>query len=314
MHCALCTVYYSPMHVLITGATGFVGRAITARFLRGGWRVTASSRDAASARRRLPAEVDVVEGTDFSRVARFDAVVHLAGASIAGGLWTKARKRALWSSRVDATRALVESLSRLPAPPSAFIAVSGMGYHGDAGDRFVEPGAAPGEDFLGRMAAAWEEAARGAEAAEGWGARVVSIRPGMILGKGGGALAPLALSTRLGLGAVLGSGRQYWPWIHLEDVTELFFQAAQPGPGAAAWRGPVHAAAGEPRTQREFARALARVLRRPLLFRVPEPVLRLGMGEMADLFLHGQRAREEGRIAFRHPRLEDALREILMRS
>ncbi len=273
------------MRVLITGATGFVGTAVTARFLREGWSVAALTRD--PSRARLPADVEPVAwnqvGEAPSLPGRFDAVVHLAGASIAGGLWTRGRKRTLWASRVDATRTLIEALARTGSPPSSFVSASGMGYYGDCGDRTVHPGDAPGTDFLGRMARVWEAESRGAEAL---GARVATVRLGMVLGRDGGALAPMRIPFGLGLGAILGSGKQYWPWIHLEDAANVFYRAATD----AVLQGPLHGAAGDAVTQREFARALAVALRRPLFLRAPAPCLRLALGEFADLFLHGQRA------------------------
>lgn len=294
------------MKILITGATGFVGTAVTQRFLAEGWSVAALSRDAAVARARLPAAVPVMTWDDLTSgrapAEGFDGVVHLAGASIAGGPWTRSRKEMLWRSRVDGTRLLVAALGRLEARPPVFVAASGMGYYGSRGDEPVRPGDPPGEDFLGRMAAAWEEAARGAQA---HGARVAVIRLGMVLGRGGGALAPLRVTTRLGLGAVLGDGRQYWPWIHRDDAAELFFEAVT----NAAIHGPIHGAAGEPLTQRTFAKIMAEVLHRPLLFRVPAFALRAGLGELSAVFLHGQRVEPETRFVFRYPVLEAALRE-----
>lgn len=294
--------------VLITGATGFVGSAVTKRFLAGGWSVAALRRDAGAARSRLPAGVAALSLADLSAPAgeraapAFAAVVHLAGASIAGGLWTTARRDLLWRSRVDGTHALIRALGELPALPPVFVSASGMGYYGDRNEEFVAVEDDPGDDFLGRMAAAWEEAARGADT---FGARTAHVRLGMVLGRGGGALAPLRLATRLGLGAVLGDGGQYWPWIHREDAAAMFYEIVT----NARVRGVVHGVSGEPVTQRAFARMLGTVLRRPVPWRVPAFALRASLGELSDLFLHGQRALPDARFNPRYPSLEAALRE-----
>jgi len=301
------------MKILVTGATGFVGRAVTARLLAAGHRVVALSRDPAAARARLPEAVEIVAlrppdsgPPDFPLPADLDGVIHLAGESIAAGLWTKSRKRGLWDSRVEGTRRLIDALAAAGGGrfPPVFVCASGMGYHGDAGDRWVSPEDPPGRDFLARLASAWEaEAFRGRR----FGARVACVRLGMVLGKEGGALPPQALATRLGLGAVLGTGKQYWPWIRVEDAADVFVKAL----GSPEFDGPIHAAAGEPATQREFARALGRALRRPVLFRVPQWALRLFAGEMADLFLHGQRTQGLPGAAGARDSLEQALRDVL---
>jgi uncharacterized protein (TIGR01777 family) len=297
--------YWGMPAVLITGATGFVGRPLAAKFLEAGWSVTAFTRDPAAARTLLPDSVTLITRAALaSAEGPIDAVVHLAGASIAGGPWTRARRDILWRSRVDATRDLVARLAARPAPPRVFVSASGAGFYGHRGDDTVRVTDAPGDDFLGRMAAAWEEAARGAA---GFGARTVQVRLGMVLGPGGGALPPLALSTKLGLGAVLGDGRQYWPWIHRSDAVDLFYRAVTDE----AMNGPLHGAAGDPVTQRTFARRLAAVLHRPVLFRVPAFALRAGLGGLSDLFLHGQRIEPDARFTFRHATLESALRDSL---
>ncbi|MCD6024201.1 MAG: NAD-dependent epimerase/dehydratase [Fibrobacteria bacterium] len=299
------------MRVLLTGATGFVGDAVTARLLAAGHAVTALSRDPAAARARLPEAVEILPWKPASGPltlpANLDAVIHLAGASIAGGRWTASRKRKLWSSRVDGTRALVAALAATGRFPEAFVCASGMGYHGDAGDCAVLPGDPPGGDFLGRLAAAWEAEAN---KATNFGARVVCVRLGMVLGREGGALPPQILATRFGLGAVLGKGDQYWPWIRVGAAADLFLEAAS-DPRIT---GPVHAAAGAPLTQGEFVRALGAALRRPVWFRIPAWVLRLGLGEMADLFLHGQKVvLEPGRPGGENAgdSLSAALRDLL---
>jgi uncharacterized protein (TIGR01777 family) len=287
--------------VLITGATGFLGQAVTNRFLQAGWSVAALTRDPIAARAKLPSGV---EGFSWDQIPNeLDAVVHLAGESVAGGLWTRARKRRLLDSRVVNTRRLVETLARQSTPPTVFVAASGMGYYGHRGADTVQVGDAAGNDFLGHMASAWE---RESFAAENFGARAVVIRLGMILGNGGGPLPVMRLPFQFGLGAVIGNGDQYWPWIHRDDAAELFFQAVTD----ASIRGPVLGAAGEPVTQRTFSKLLATALHRPLLFRVPERVLRLGTGELGDLFLYGQRVRQDSRFVLRHTDLSETLREI----
>jgi uncharacterized protein (TIGR01777 family) len=293
------------MRVLVTGATGFVGRAVTARLLARGHEVLALSRDPRSARARLPQEVEILP---YGRLpAGIEAVIHLAGASIAGGLWTASRKKKLWTSRVEGTRHLVAELAaaaeRWGSFPAVFVSASGMGYHGDAGARAVRPEDPPGNDFLARMAAAWENEA---QAARAFGARVACIRLGMVLGREGGALPPQALAFRLGLGAVLGTGGQYWPWIRVGAAADLFVEAVR-NPG---FTGPVHAAAGAPLTQREFARELGKTLRRPVLFRIPQRLLRLVLGEMADLFLHGQKVVPEAESALASDSLSAAMRDL----
>jgi len=307
------------MRILITGATGFVGRAVTARLLSTGHQVVALARDPSAARARLPEAVQIVSWKTLGSGPHesglpgdLDGVVHLAGESIAGGLWTASRKKKLWASRIEGTRNLIEALERNAKAggrvPSAFVSASGLGYHGrqpeqGEAERLARVEDPPGSDFLGRLAAAWEAEAHRAEA---FGARVVCVRLGMVLGKHGGALPPQILATRFGLGTVLGTGKQYWPWISLEDAANLFVQAVTNPEHS----GPVWGATGEPVTQGEFARALGHALHRPVFLRVPRWALRLGLGEMADLFLHGQKV--EGRVDARtSSTLSSALREIL---
>jgi uncharacterized protein len=290
--------------ILITGATGFLGSTIVAKFLAERWDVTVLSRDPKKAHAIFPPQVSALTLSNLMTQQAFhvDAVIHLAGASIAGGLWTRRRKGVLWRSRIEGTRSLVTALSRLAVPPSVFVSASGMGYYGHRGGDTVSVSDAPGEDFLGRMAAAWEAEITGAT---DFGARVAMLRLGMVLGRGGGALPPLALSTRLGLGAVLGDGQQYWPWIHRDDAAGLFYQAVTD----TSISGPLHGAVGAPITQRAFAKTLASVLHRPLLWRVPAFALRMGLLELSDLFLHGQRVEPDARFVFQYPTLEDALRQ-----
>jgi len=184
---------------------------------------------------------------------------------------------------VEPTRALVDALGRMTTKPWVLISASGMGYYGDTGDRLVQVGDPHGQDFLGRMAAAWEgEALK----AKGFGIRVALPRFGLVIGPNGGILSRMGLPFRFGLGAILGSGKQYWNWIHLDDVVELLIEAVK-NPQL---EGPIHAVAGPPLTQKEFSQILARHFHRPLFLKAPVFVLRLALGEMADLLLHGQKA------------------------
>jgi uncharacterized protein (TIGR01777 family) len=296
------------MIVLLTGATGFLGRAVAARLSAGGHSLRALTRNPQVTQGRLPpgsAAFAWREGGPVPPEALdgVEGVIHLAGENLAGGRWTAARKRRILASRIEGTRALVEAIGGMARKPKALVAASGAGYYGESGDGPVGESAPPGRGFLPEVCVGWEgQAAR----ARDLGVRTVSLRLGIVLGKGG-ALGKLAPVFRLGAGATLGSGRQWWSWIHEEDAAGLFVHALS----AEGLGGPVNAAAGAA-PQREFARSLGRVLHRPVLFRAPALALRLALGEMASALLDGQRldpskALESGYL-FRYPDLEAALR------
>jgi len=238
-----------------------------------------------------------------------DAVIHLAGASIAGHRWTPAWKKELCDSRIEATRNLVNALGKLQRPPRAFIAASAIGFYGSRGDEELTESSAGGTDFLAQLTRDWEaESARAAE----WGARAVLLRFGMILAKTGGALNPMALPFRLGVGGRVGSGRQWMSWIALEDVVGIIRYGLE----GTATSGSLNVVTSNPVRNSEFTTALAHVLHRPALFPAPAFALRLALGEMADaLLLASQRVvprrLEELGYQFIHPQLEPALASIL---
>ena len=295
--------------VLVTGATGFVGSALVADLLRDGQRVIALSRDARQASATFGPGVWVVESLDaIPPETRIDAVVNLAGARVLGLPWTAARRRTLLASRVGVTAAVVDLMRRLQQPPRVLVSASAVGYYGASPNASFEPldetaGPRPGE-FQSDLCAAIEHEAR---RAEGLGVRVVRMRFGVVLGRGDGAYPMLAFSARLGLGAVLGSGRQAAPWIHLDDAVGLVrFALAQGG-----LHGPVNAVAPDVQPQAEFAKALAASFGRRVWMRVPDAPMRLLLGEMSTLLLDGQNAQPRAAVAagyrFVFPRLQGAL-------
>lgn len=306
------------MKAVIAGGTGFIGTALTERLLADGWQVTVLTRregapvPAGARAVAWPARpagdgghpdawVDHLQGTHL--------VVNLAGAPIAGGRWTAGRKELIVNSRVEPTKALVEAFARLPQPPAVFINGSGVGYYGPRGDELITEDAGPGDDFLSRVCQLWEEAA--APATE-LGIRTIMVRIGLVLGPNGGALPRLLLPFRLFAGGPLGSGRQWWPWIHVDDVVGMISFLSR-NEGA---RGPINATAPQPVTNKEFAHALGRVLRRPSWLPAPAPALRLLLGEMADaMLLSGQRAIPQAALAlgyrFQYEELSDALENLL---
>ncbi|MGH9381559.1 MAG: TIGR01777 family oxidoreductase [Thermoanaerobaculia bacterium] len=299
-------------HVVVSGGTGLIGRALVKRHIADGTRCTVLSRrqDASlPAGARLAVWNAKTPGPWTRALDGATAVVHLAGENLASGRWTAARKRRLWNSRVDSTRLLAEVIRSADAPPPVYVQSSGVSYYGPrAVGEEVDEDAGPGDDFLSRLAIAWEEASRPLAEA---GVRRVLLRTSPVLALDGGALPRMLTPFRLGLGAVLGDGRQAFPWIHLHDQVEAIrFLLADP---AAA--GPFNLAAPESVDNREFSKALARTLHRPCWFRVPGPMLRLLLGELADSLLRGQHVRPrrltELGFEFRYPRLEPALRSLL---
>jgi uncharacterized protein (TIGR01777 family) len=257
--------------IAITGASGFIGRALADRLRSGGHAVTPVSLRAAPRPESFPA---------------CDALVHLAGEPVVQR-WTAAARERIRNSRIEGTRALVAALR--DRPPRVLVSASAVGYYGSRGDDPLTEAAAPGADFLGEVAVGWEREARAAEA---FGVRVVTPRIGVVLGRGGGALARMTLPFRLGVGGRLASGKQWMSWIHLDDLIALIeFAIATP-----ALDGPLNAVAPHPVTNAEFTRELAHALRRPAIFPVPAFALKLVFGEMAQVLLGSQRAIPEAAL------------------
>ena len=246
---------------------------------------------------------------DLAQLDGIDAVVHLAGEPIAPGRWTARRKREILESRTGSTRLLSEVLARLTTPPSVLISASAIGYYGNRGDARLDEESGPGSGFLAEVCLAWEQAVEPARRA---GIRVAIPRIGVVLARHGGALAPLLLPFRLGLGGRLGHGRQYMSWIHIDDLVAAFQHALdQPD-----LEGPFNAVAPNPVPNTEFTKTLARVLHRPAFLPIPVPILRLALGELAEpLLLDSTRLTpsrlESTDFRFTHPKLEEALSSLL---
>ncbi|HKA90471.1 MAG TPA: TIGR01777 family oxidoreductase [Haliangiales bacterium] len=292
-----------PLNVLVTGATGFLGRAVILRLRRDGHRVTCHVRRPARARGLLGGEVEI---TTELAVDGKDAVVNLAGAPIIGR-WTAARRAEIMGSRIGLTRSLVDAIAAARTRPSVLLSASAVGYYGDGGDEELDEDAPAGRGFAASLCRGWEdEAARAAPL----GLRVACLRIGIVLGPEGGFMAKVAPGVRAGLGAVLGDGRQWTSWVHLADVVEAFAQ----GLADARFRGPINLVAPAPARNREIMATLGRVLRRPVLLRVPAVALRVALGEAAGMLLAGQRVqpRRLGELGFRFrfAALEDALRDL----
>lgn len=297
------------MHVAISGGSGFLGRALRRTLEHQGHRVSTLTR---RSRPDRPGDIEWTpngeSGPWAEALAQVDAVVNLAGEGMADRRWSVARKQLLVESRVQATTSLVKAIQSLPRPPRVFLSGSGVGYYGARHDDLVMEDQLPGTDFVAQMALAWEQAA--APLVET--CRVVYLRTGLVLGPGG-ALAKMRLPFSLGVGGRLGSGRQWMPWIHLDDWAGLTAYLLTRHGDA----GPFNLTAPEPVTNAAFTKALGRELGRPTVFAVPAFALRLALGEMADMLLTGQRALPAAALAagytFRHTRLDDALHAALRR-
>ncbi len=313
------------MKILVTGSTGLVGRALVAALAKQGHSVCRLVRTGTNANDDaggFNVAWNPATGELGGAAVGPDAVVNLAGASIADGRWTEKRKEELLESRVNTTRALIEAIGRMNVKPSVFVSASAIGYYGNREDEILTEESAAGEDFLAGIAKEWEAEARKAEA---WGTRVVLARLGIVLAKEGGALAKMLTPFRLGLGGRLGSGKQWMSWIALEDVVGVLKMCLEQTPirGAVEFApisGPLNVVAPEPVTNAEFTKTLAATLHRPAIFPAPALALRAALGrEMADaLLLSSQRVVPSklvaAKYAFQSPTLEGALRRILARS
>ena len=301
------------MRVTITGATGLIGSALVDALRQRGDEVTVLSRDPDRAREKFGGGVLAFawepEGAPVpaEALAGRDGVVHLAGENIAQR-WTKAAKRRIVESRERGTRNVVDGLAAADPRPPVLVSASGVGYYGFRGDEPLDEQATLGSDFLASVVAVWE---READRASASGVRVVKLRNGVVLDAHGGALSKMLPPFKAGVGGPVAGGRQYLPWIHLDDVVGMILQAL----GDENWSGAINATAPEPVSNAEFSKALGRALHRPAVAPVPALALRALYGEMADLVVHGQRALPRRALelgyAFRHPDLDEALRSAL---
>lgn len=297
------------MRIAVTGASGLVGSALVPALRAGGHEVLRLVR-------REPRGADEVrwdpaaKTIEAARLEGLDAVVHLSGENIADGRWTDAKKARLRSSRVGSTRFLSETLAGLARKPSVLVSASAVGYYGDRGEAWLAENALPATDFFGQLSVEWESAAAHAAHA---GIRVVHPRTGIVLSPAGGALAKMLLPFKLGIGGVVGSGRQYFSWIALDDVVGVIHHML----ARSDLSGPVNVAAPEPVTNAELTKTLGRVLGRPTFVPVPAFALRIAFGEVADALLASTRLRPERLLEtgyrFRYPELEGALRHVLAR-
>ncbi len=302
------------MKILITGSTGLVGSALAQDLVRAGHTVCrlvrpSTSLEAASNQSGFDVNWNPATGELGGAAVGADAVVNLAGASIADRRWTPQRKELIRTSRIDTLHALVTALAKMSARPRVLVSASATGYYGNSGDEILTEASGPGNDFLSTTARDWEAEAIKAEAL---GIRVVRARFGVILAKHGGALPQMMRPFQFGVGGKLGTGNQWMSWITLDDTITMLRLALE----NANITGPINVVSPQPVTNAEFTKILAAAMRRPALFPAPAVALRLILGEMADaLLLSSQRALpaqlQKLNHQFQHPDLHVALSGIL---
>ena len=296
------------MRVLISGASGLVGRALRPVLIAAGHEPIALVRRSPS---RDEVEWDPNQPLDPAKLAACDAVIHLAGKNIAG-YWTKKFKQEARDSRVQGTQTLAKAAAesfRSSGQPRVFLSASAIGYYGNRGDEVLTEESSSGTGYLADVSKEWEAATASAREA---GLRVVNLRIGVVLARDGGALKPMLLPFKLGLGGRIGSGRQYWSWISIDDVAGAILFVLENG----SLQGPVNLVGPQPASNEEFVRALGNELHRPTIFALPAWVVCTLMGEMGDAALLGSARVLPAKLQaagyqFRHPTLKDALHAAL---
>jgi uncharacterized protein (TIGR01777 family) len=301
------------MRVLVTGATGFVGKIIVRQLLSEGDEVVVLTRNIAKAAIILGSQCHYVQWSDTNSTPPLEAfkgvdgVINLMGENISGRRWDEEQKKAIYNSRIDGTARLVDALSQLEGErPKALVSASAIGIYGDKGEEDVTESTSVANDFLAHVCKDWE---REALKAEKFGYRVAIIRTGIVLGRGGGALSKMLPIFKRGLGGPLGSGKQYMSWIHIEDLAAMYIEALKND----AVKGVHNGTAPYPATNKEFTKALSKVLKRPALFPAPSFALKAAFGDMSVILLEGQKVLptkfKEEKFRYRYPTLDMALKE-----
>jgi len=303
-----------PKRIIITGATGLIGKRVARALRQRGESLVVFSRDTPDARKAVRGADEYVawqpeeQGPWANAVPGAHAVVHLAGASVYGHRWTESYKRQIRDSRVLGTRGLVKAMARAAVRPKVFICGSAVGYYGPRDDTPLDESAGPGDDFLAQVCAEWEAEARKAEEL---GIRTVLLRTGVVLDRGEGALPQMMLPFKLFAGGPIMPGTQWLSWIHIDDEVGILLKALDDP----AVSGPVNATAPNPQTNAEFTRALGQAMGRPAWLPVPQLGLKLALGEFAESLTTGQRALpariQQLGYEFQYPTSEQALRQLL---
>lgn len=298
------------MRVLVSGATGFLGRHLIQELLSDGYRISVVTRNPGNAAKTLPGSIELIhwDQLTFQKFQQIDAIVNLAGESIGNRRWTASVKQEIMNSRINATRLLVKAINGGAMKPKVLLNASAVGYYGPRGDETVTEIDRAGNDFLAQVCKNWEKEAYRVQNPS---TRVVTLRIGVVLGTGG-ALSRMVMPYRFYLGGPLGRGNQWLSWIHLQDLIEMMkFIIDQEE-----IQGPVNGTAPNPVTMKDFAKLIGEVLQKPSWFTVPETLLRLGLGQMSEMLLHGQKAIPEKMLnagfRFKYPELRLALEDILL--
>lgn len=300
------------MKVLVTGGTGFIGTALCQSLLAEGHQVAVLTRNRERASQHFQGRVLALEALgELTKATAPEAIVNLAGQNLGSGRWTEALKQEFVASRVGTTAQTIEYIAQSSPRyrPRVLLSGSAVGYYGARGDEPLSESSPPGDEFQADLCKAWEDEARKAEA---YGVRVCLLRSGVVLGKGGGALASMIPAFKWGLGGYFSHGGQWLSWIHQDDWNAMIFHLMKDESS----EGPFNITSPHPVTNREFAKTLGKVLHRPVWLRVPAGVVQLLVGEMARLYLTGQRVIPNKwlgrRGVFRFPRLSDALQDIVV--
>lgn len=302
--------------IIISGATGLIGKKLCYELISKGSDVFIFTRDVLSAKKIIPGATDYINW-DYKKpelwqhhIEGKDAVIHLAGASVAGKRWNGEYKKVIRDSRIVSTKNLAEAIIQCEVKPKVFITSSGSGYYGNRGNEILGENDNGGKDFLAQVCKDWESAA---SLVESKAVRRVSIRTGIVLSKEEGALKKMLLPFKLFIGGQLGNGRQWFPWIHIDDIVNLYIHSIE----NESVKGEINASSSHQVTMKDFAKTLGRVLKRPSLFPVPEFILKIIIGEVASEIISSQRMDVskllESGFKLRFEKLEDALRDLLLK-